>query len=251
MRGSAASIPALLRDSYDEVAVGTAIQLATSRAVVERIQLFLQTKFAHAQFHVGPPPFDPSRTIVSQLNASLAHSLDNLRTGYVDAYLLHCPLHKVGLTRTDREAWNAMGEIGRSERVKLVGVSNVSIHQLELLCDQGPVPALVQNPCSALGRWDYDVRRYCNDRGIIYQGFGLLRRCDGVRSSVAEIGGKNNRSWAQVVLRFALQIGIVPIVATSDVHHMETNLDCGSFMLTDEEISAVESAASFLGTAKP
>ena len=51
----------------------------------------------------------------------------------------------------------------------------MSLGQLKLLCERAEVaPHFVQNRCYAVLGWDREVRAFCKDRGIVYQGFSLL-----------------------------------------------------------------------------
>ena len=60
-------------------------------------------------------------------------------------------------------------------RTRLLGVSNVSLRHLEQMAAAGAeAPAFVQNRCYARLGWDREVRAFCAERGIVYQGFSLL-----------------------------------------------------------------------------
>src|SRR4029078_197274 len=92
----------------------------------------------------------------------------------LDAYLLHGPTRRVGFTADDWTAWKAMEAIHDSGRVRMIGVSNVTFEQLQILCGGVRVrPRFVQNRCYAAQRWDRHVREFCATNGIIYQGFSL------------------------------------------------------------------------------
>ncbi len=60
-------------------------------------------------------------------------------------------------------------------RTRLLGVSNVSLRHLEQMAAlHSEAPAFVQNRCYARFGWDREVRLFCRERDIIYQGFSLL-----------------------------------------------------------------------------
>src|SRR5205807_1901799 len=92
-----------------------------------------------------------------------------------DSYVLHGPSQRVGLGPDDWEAWRAMEGIHNSGRARLLGVSNVTLEQLQRLCQQARVPPrFVQNRCYAVQGWDRRVREFCAANGLTYQGFSLL-----------------------------------------------------------------------------
>src|SRR5205807_1359615 len=106
-----------------------------------------------------------------------------------------------------------------SGRACLLGVSNVTLEQLDRFCQGARVrPQLVQNRCYAARGWDRDVRAYCAANGLVYQGFSLLTANRRVLAGpeLARIAARHGRTVAQVVFRFALKVGMVPLTGTTD-----------------------------------
>ena len=80
-----------------------------------------------------------------------------------------------GWTAHDSEVWGAMARERDAGRVRLLGVSNVSLRHLQqLAASGGETPAFVQNRCYARVGWDWEVRPFCATQKIVYQGFSLL-----------------------------------------------------------------------------
>src|SRR6185312_14125296 len=106
---------------------------------------------------------------------SLASSLEHLGTDYVDSYILHGPASNHGWSNADGEVWEAMCKERNAGRTRFLGVSNISLRHLEQMMAVHPEgPAFVQNRCFAHLAWDRDVRLFCRQRNILYQGFSLL-----------------------------------------------------------------------------
>src|SRR5262245_32807037 len=161
------------RRHYHEAAVGQAIEWSIQNGVVARQDLFVQTKFTYRQVQDHRLPYDPKAPIAIQVEQSFASSLKHL--GVVDSFLLHGPSQGSGLTSADWQAWRAIEDIQISGRVRLIGVSNVTLEQLERLCQKARVrPHFVQNRCHAKRGWDRRVRQFCAANGVVYQGFSLL-----------------------------------------------------------------------------
>src|SRR4029079_6990565 len=75
----------------------------------------------------------------------------------------------------DFETWQAMIKERDARRTRLLGVSNISLGQLQQMARaHAEPPAFVQNRCYANRGWDREVRAFCRERNIIYQGFSLL-----------------------------------------------------------------------------
>jgi diketogulonate reductase-like aldo/keto reductase len=121
----------------------------------------------------------------------------------------------------------------------MLGVSNVSLEQLEALCQGARVrPRFVQNRCYAVHGWDRRVREFCTASGIAYQGFSLLTANRDVlaRPEAAAIARRHGRSVAQIAFRFALEVGMVPLTGTTNAEHMRADLDAFNFRLDPAEI---------------
>lgn len=231
------------RKHYHEAAVGRAVGVAITGGVVTREELFLQTKFTFRAGQDERLPYDPGAPIATQVEQSFASSLDHLGTEVIDSYVLHGPSRRDGLGAADWEAWRAMERIHESGRARLLGVSNVGLDQLRALCDGARVrPRFVQNRCYASTGWDRGVRAFCAASGMTYQGFSLLtaNRSALARPELARIAARHGRSPAQVVFRFALEIGMVALTGTTDAGHMRDDLAVFDFRLDPEEVGAIE-----------
>lgn len=234
------------RRHYHEAAVGRAIAAAVEGGVVARKELFLQTKFTFRAGQDHRLPYEPKAPISTQVEQSFASSLEHLGTEVIDSYLLHGPTQRVGLAEADWEAWRAMESVHASGRVRFLGVSNVSLGQVQRLCEQARVPPrFVQNRCYASRGWDRGVREFCAARGMVYQGFSLLtaNRDVLVHPELARIARRNGRSVSQVVFRFALDVGMVPLTGTADADHMREDLEVFEFRLEPEEVERIKRLA--------
>lgn len=159
------------RKHYFEEGVGAAV--AKSR--LPRGELFLQTKFTYQRGQDHRLPYDPKADVATQVRQSFESSLEHLRVDYLDSYVLHGPSTGHGWTDQDRRVWSAMESLQTEGRVRLLGVSNISLEQLETLGGEAKVaPSFVQNRCYANAGWDSEVRAFCRQREIVYQGFSLL-----------------------------------------------------------------------------
>ena len=231
------------RRHYHEAAVGQAIRASIDRGTVTRDDLFVQTKFTFRAGQDHRLPYDPAEPIGVQVNQSFESSLEHLGLRAIDSYVLHGPTRSVGLAAVDWEAWRAMEAIHENGRTRLLGVSNVGLDQLQMLCNEARVrPHFVQNRCFALQGWDRDVRRFCTDNGIVYQGFSLLtaNRPAFSRPELAEIANRHGRTASQTIFRFALDVGMIPLTGTTSAEHMREDLDVFSFGLTADEVAQIE-----------
>ena len=231
------------RRHYYEAAVGRGIAACISTGVLTRDDLFLQTKFTGLRGQDHRLPYDPKATIGLQVEQSFASSLEHLGVQRIDSFVLHGPTLRRGLAAADWEAWRAMESIHDRGQTRFLGVSNVSLEQLQTLCQKARVkPRFVQNRCYADQGWDRGVREYCAANGLIYQGFSLLtaNRAALARPELAQIAARYGRAVSQVVFRFALDVGMVPLTGTSNADHMRDDLKVFDFQLEPAEVKRIE-----------
>jgi diketogulonate reductase-like aldo/keto reductase len=230
------------RKHYVEADVGTAV----AASGVARAALFLQTKYTYERGQDRRLPYDPKAPIATQVAQSFARSLEHLQTSYLDSYVLHGPWAS-GWSAQDREAWRAMEALHADGGVRALGVSNVSLAQLQRLCDEAQVaPSHVQNRCYARTGWDREVRGFCRARGIVYQGFSLLtaNRAELATRAVTEVARRLGATVPQVIFRFALAVGMWPLTGTTDPQHMREDLACTSFELSEDDVARIEAASA-------
>jgi diketogulonate reductase-like aldo/keto reductase len=230
------------RRHYYELGAGEAVAASKRK----RSDLFLQSKYTFARSQDQRLPYDPKAGIGEQVRQSLESSLEHFAAGYLDSFLLHGPTNARGLAQADWEAWEAMEELQQEGKTRLIGASNVTLEQLTELYRKSRVkPAFVQNRCFARQGWGRDVRQFCNANGVLYQGFSLLTANarelghEAIRRAVARTG----KTVAQVIFRFAFQLGMISLTGTTDAEHMREDLAIfEEFELTPAEVKAIESA---------
>lgn len=230
---------------YQEASVGEAL-LALDNRGIKRETLFLQTKFTSVGGQDHRTPYDASADIATQVGQSFVSSLKHLHTNYVDSYVLHGPSSRAGLGKSDWEVWAAFEEIYKSGRTKMIGISNVTAGQLAQLCEQAKIkPMVVQNRCFAVLGWDQEVREICQANQIIYQGFSLLTANRDVlrEPEILEMANRLETGPQQVIFRFAMQIGMLPLTGTTSEQHMKEDLQVEDFELTPEETKRIEMIA--------
>jgi diketogulonate reductase-like aldo/keto reductase len=231
------------RRHYFEAGVGQGLAAAYRARVVTREDLFLQTKYTYQPGQDHRLPYDPAADLATQVAQSLASSLTHLGTDHVDSYVLHGPASGYGWSEADAQVWEAMGRERDAGRTRLLGVSNVSLRHVQQMAAGGAeLPAFVQNRCVAVRGWDRDVRAFCAQRGIVYQGFSLLTANREVLGDprLAAIAARHEATRTQVVFAFALAVGMLPLTGTSDALHMQQDLAAGALALSPEEVQAIE-----------
>jgi diketogulonate reductase-like aldo/keto reductase len=230
------------RRHYHEAGVGKAVAAALGSGMA-REELFLQTKFTFLRGQDHRLPYDPEAPVGVQVEQSFARSLEHLGVEKIDSYMLHGPTQRGGLVAADWEAWRAMEAIHDRGLVRFLGVSNVSLDQVQRLCEKARVrPRFVQNRCYAALGWDRAVRQFCTANGVIYQGFSLLTaNIEALHHpDMAKIAARHGKAVTQIVFRFALDVGMLPLTGTTSAEHMQMDLDVFDFRLDPAEVQRIE-----------
>ncbi len=234
------------RKHYFEVAVGKAVQSAIGKGSLARAELFLQTKFTFKDGQDERLPYDSKAPIATQVRQSFESSLEHFGTDYVDSFVLHGPSSRDGLKPADVEAWRAIEALASEGRTRFIGVSNVTLGQLRELLKMATVaPRFLQNRCYAKTGWDRAVRQLCVEHGVVYQGFSLLtaNRAELQSAAIKSLSLRTGRSAAELVFRFAVEVGMLPLTGTSSAEHMALDLGALDFPLERADVELIEKLA--------
>ncbi len=205
--------------------------------------MFLQTKFTYQRGQDHRLPYDPAANLATQVAQSLTSSLDHLGTDHVDGFVLHGPVSAYDWIDADAEVWEAMCKERTAGRTRLLGVSNISLEQLQqMIAAHSEAPAFVQNRCYAALGWDRDVRAFCRKRNIRYQGFSLLTANLEVlhHPLIIDLAARSYATAAQIVFSFARAVGMLPLTGTSSAEHMTQDLASRNLPLSAKEVQAIE-----------
>ncbi|MFE7980138.1 aldo/keto reductase [Streptomyces shenzhenensis] len=174
--------------------------------------------------------------------ASFEESRRRLGVDYVDLYLIHWPLPRVGKYV---DSWRAMIKLREDGLVRSIGVSNFTPEHIgELEEKTGVLPSVNQIELHPLFPQD-GLRAFHAAKGIVTESWSPLGRdvrllTDPAVLAVAEALGVTP---AQAVLRWHVQLGAVPIPKSADPARQRANLDVFGFELSDAQMSAVADRA--------
>jgi diketogulonate reductase-like aldo/keto reductase len=226
---------------YDEAGVGAALATPPGSSL-RRDELYLQTKFTPLEGQDPERvPYDPDTPLARQIAQSCAVSQHNLRTGYLDALVLHSPL---ATARETRSAWQALEALAQAGAARQLGISNCyHLDDLEALYRAASVkPALVQNRFHAANGYDREIRAFCRAHGLIYQSFWTLTANRHLLEHrvVKMLARHHARTPAQVLFRFLTQQDVVPLTGPRSVQHMREDLAIFEFELSASDAAAID-----------
>ena len=210
----------------NETAVGKAIKRVIAEGIVQREELFITTKLWITD------------TTYEKAKEGFKRSLDRLGLDYVDLYLIHQPYHDY------YGAWRALEELYEEEKIKSIGVDNFTQDRMaDFLFFNKVRPAVNMIECNAYFQRE-DERKYLREQNIIMQAWSPLAagKEDLFSNEIlCEIAQKHQKTVAQIILRWLVQRGIVPVVKSANPVRMKENLDVFDFVLTEGEMKQIAS----------
>jgi len=168
------------------------------------------------------------------INSSLAQ----MKFDYIDLFLIHDPLS--GKARR-LETYKALAEAKQAGKIKTIGVSNYGVRHLEELKAAGyEKPSVNQIELHPFNQ-QRDIVKYCKDNDIVVQAYCPLVHGQMDHPVILEVSSKYNREPAQVLVRWSLQKGYVPLPKSARASRIKSNANVYDFELAEEDMQKLDS----------
>jgi diketogulonate reductase-like aldo/keto reductase len=206
----------------NEESVGAAIRISG----IPRESIFVTTKLWNSD-HGSP-------------ERALDTSLRKLKMDYVDLYLIHFPV------RQRRQSWRALEALQKKGKTRSIGVSNFTIaHLSELLTESETVPAVNQVEFHPY-LYQQDLLAFCRAKGIVVEAYSPLTHGERLKDpKLVAIAKKYSspkaKSTAQILIRWALQHGLVVLPKSSNRRRIFENADVFDFEISEDDMRLLDS----------
>lgn len=174
---------------------------------------------------------------------ALEESVKKLGTKYVDLYLIHWPANARNFEnwqQTNAETWRAMEELQQDGKIKSIGVSNFWEKHLDALFQSAKVKPAVNQMEFHPGYWQPEVTAFCKKHDILVEAWSPLARGKVFKNELLKsLAEKYHKSISQVILRWILQMGALPIPKSTTKERILENLELFDFQLSDEEVTQI------------
>jgi methylglyoxal/glyoxal reductase len=203
----------------NEEEIGNAIRASR----VARKEIFLTTKVAN-----------PDQGYDSTLRA-FDESSKKLICEYIDLYLVHWPIKK-----TRKDTWLALERLYTEKRVRAIGVANYLVPFLEELETYGNITPAVDQVEFSPYLFLEDLLNECKRKHIQLQAYTPLVR--GQRFSdpkLISMAEKYGKTPAQIILRWALQLGVSTIPKSSNIKRLKENFDVFDFQISEDDMKKI------------
>ncbi|KAK7969090.1 putative oxidoreductase C2F3.05c [Apiospora saccharicola] len=185
----------------------------------------------------------------TQVDATLSET----GLGYIDLMLIHAPY---GGPVARKGAWKALVEAVDAGKVRSIGVSNYGVHHLdeleaytqELAAERGGDVKSGKGGIISVGQWEVhpwcprnDIVDWCRARGVAVEAYCPVVRGERAGEAVLqELAAKYKKTWAQVLIRWSLQKGHVPLPKSVTPSRIRENADVYDFEISEEDMARLE-----------
>lgn len=202
--------------------IGKAIKLSG----ISRKKLCLTARVSnHAQFS-------------GSVRQEFLKTLHNYQTDYVDILMFHWPVPGCFL-----QTWKEMRLLQKEGLVKSLAVANCHEHHINQLSETGQLPVINQIEVHPLFSQE-KLRAFCKRNKIVVQAYTPIARNDDrlIRlPKLKEIAQRHKKTCAQIILRWHIQKGLVPVIKSLSKEHINANLQVFDFSLSQVEINTIDS----------
>lgn len=236
-------------DYRGESGIGIALTELEKEGIFERGDLFIQTKISDNNAHADEPligvyfnsnnPFMQRHTVEEIVREKVEISLREMKTDYLDSLLIHYPYPDYMV-----DIWKTMIQLREEGIVRYIGVSNFHERHIEILKKEtGVTPQINESYASPIGT-KQSLIDYCNSNNCLFVTYSPLMDLTIGRidiSKLSDLTSKYKKSPAQIILRWNIERGCLPLPKTKNPERLFENFDVFNFSLTNEEVSYLSS----------
>lgn len=235
-------------DYRGETGLGLALSRLNNETGLNREDVFIQTKISQDNAHGDEPlegvwfnklsKYQNRHTVEEVVLDKVNTSLRELQTDYIDSLLIHYPFPDYY-----EEIWDVMIRLKKEGKVRYIGVSNFHENHIEKLKIVGECPSINQIYISPLGykQGDIDYSIQNNIQVMTYSPLmdvvhGMLNK-----NILSPIASKYGKTEAQIILRWNIDRGCLPLPRTTKASRLKGNFDVFDFQLSESDIAAINS----------
>jgi 2,5-diketo-D-gluconate reductase A len=161
-------------------------------------------------------------------------------------------IHRPPATGAGVELWRGLIRASDEGLTRDIGVSNYSTRQLEALVEAtGAVPTVNQIEWTPFG-WSPEMLAYCRGRGIVVQAYSPLTRAARLGDSrLARIAAGYSKTAAQILIRWNLQSGVVPLPKAGQPAHLRENIQVFDFEISDSDMAELNALNEHWSALRP
>lgn len=183
----------------------------------------------------------------NETKAAIEGSLEKLNIEYIDLMLIHSPqpwtdFRGGNYDEGNRAAWKAMDEAYKAGKIRAIGVSNFQQADIENLLSSGMTAPMVNQILVHIGNTPTELIAYCRSKNILVEAYSPIAHGEMLKNKeLVGVATKYGVSVPQLCIRYALQLGTLPLPKTGNPEHMKENATI-DFVITDADMETLKNA---------
>lgn|SRR5699024_1023477 len=198
-----------------------------AKSAVPRDEFFITSKL---------PVSDEYVSTKEAVRKTIDNSLKNFDTDYLDLYLIHHPIENKEYLK---QTWEVFEEYYKKGKLKSIGVSNFDEELLNEMKNFATVKPAVNQIQINLTEPNNELVVLLKNMDITPVAWGPMKATNEQRDILSKIGETYGKTWAQILLRYQIQRGIIVIPKSHNKDNQAANLDLFDFELTKEETEKI------------
>ena len=167
-------------------------------------------------------------------------TLEKMELDYLDMMIIHSPQPWVEVNRSEdryvegnRAAWRALEDAYKAGKLKVIGISNFQIGDIESLLQTAEIKPMVNQILLHISNTPLELMEYCQKNGIAVEAYSPIAHGENLNQpEIKAMAEKYGVTVPQLCIRYTLQLGAISLPKTANPEHMKTNAE------VDFEISA-------------
>ncbi len=182
----------------------------------------------------------------TEARKAIDSSLETMQLEYIDLMLIHSPqpwndFRGGDYAHGNREAWRALEDAYKAEKLRAIGVSNFNEEDIENILSSCTITPMVNQLLVHIGNTPTDLIAYCNSKNILVEAYSPVAHGEILKNKeVAAMAKKYHVSIPQLCINYNLQIGTLPLPKTVNPHHMLENATL-NFEISQDDMNVLKS----------
>ncbi len=216
----------------NEESVGKAVKLSK----VPREDIFITTKL------------DNQTRGYDETIKAINKSLEIMQVDYIDMFLIHWPnpiKFRDNWKASNAETWRAFEDMYRAGKIKAIGVSNFEAHHIDALLETATITPMVNQIRISLGDEPMDIIEYCREKNILIESYSPLGKGNLFNNQdLINIASKYNKSVTQLIIRWHLQKGYLPLPKSVTPSRIQENIKVFDFEIKEDDMNFMSNMES-------
>ena len=177
--------------------------------------------------------------------SAIDKSLRTMKLDYLDMMIIHSPQPWTKFRGDDhffegnQEAWRALEDAYKAGKLRAIGVSNFEKADIDNILNNGTVKPMVNQILAHIGNTPLDLINYTKNQGILVEAYSPVGHGELLKNvKVNQMAKKYGVSVPQLAIRYAIQLGLLPLPKTTNISHMRNNADV-DFTIAEEDMKSL------------